>query len=45
MNAPGARREKGRMNIIGKEIALPSTLRISFVYTEVSESPRLRVPF
>ena len=31
--------------MIGKEAVLPSTLRISFVFTEVCESPRLRVQF
>lgn len=45
MKAPGARREKGKMNMIGNETALSSTPRASFVFPEVCESSRLRVRF
>lgn len=40
MNAPGASREKDKMNMIGNETVLSGTPRICFVFPEVRESPQ-----
>lgn len=45
MNASGARKEKGRINIIGNEIALLSMPRINFLFPEFRESLPIPVWF